>query len=67
VWLTFRDGTDTTALLPRATEQGVAFVPGRAFGDAPEYANAARLCFASSSEPVLREAVERLKRAHVLA
>ncbi|MBY6413836.1 PLP-dependent aminotransferase family protein [Rhodococcus sp. BP-252] len=64
VWLTFRDGTDTTALLPTALENGVAFVPGRAFADAPQYSGAARLCFASSAEPVLQEAVRRLKSAH---
>nr|WP_296772573.1 PLP-dependent aminotransferase family protein [Rhodococcus sp. (in: high G+C Gram-positive bacteria)] len=67
VWTTFTDGTDTTALLPRALETGVAFVPGRAFADSPEHGSSVRLCFASSAEPVLREAVQRLRSAHALS
>ncbi len=64
LWMTFLDGTDTTELLPRALEQGVAFVPGKAFADSPQHRGSARVCFASSSEPVLVEAVRRLRRAH---
>lgn len=30
-WLTLPDGVDTTALAPRATAQGVAYVPGQPF------------------------------------
>lgn len=67
VWTTFTDGTDTTALLPRALDAGVAFVPGRAFADSPEHGSSVRLCFASSAEPVLREAVQRLRSAHALS
>ncbi|WP_072807402.1 aminotransferase-like domain-containing protein [Rhodococcoides yunnanense] len=67
VWASFDDGTDTTILLPRALEQGVAFVPGRAFAESAAYAGSARMCFASSSAPILREAVSRLKAAHALS
>ncbi|WP_186626949.1 PLP-dependent aminotransferase family protein [Rhodococcus sp. BP22] len=67
LWVEFQDGTDTTALLPRALDHGVAFVPGRAFADSPQYSGAARLCFASSSVDVLREAVRRLSDAHALS
>lgn len=67
VWTTFHDGTDTTALLPRALGEGVAFVPGKAFADDPRYDGAARLCFASAPVPVLEEAVRRLARAHALS
>lgn len=67
VWTTFRDGTDTTELLARALDHGVAFVPGRAFADTTEHSGAARMCFASSPAPVLSEAVLRLKAAHALS
>ncbi|MGB7236027.1 MAG: PLP-dependent aminotransferase family protein [Rhodococcus sp. (in: high G+C Gram-positive bacteria)] len=66
LWLTFHDGTDTTALLPTALDHGVAFVPGKAFADNATYERSARLCFASSPAPVLDEAVRRLARAHAL-
>lgn len=61
-WIEFRDGTDTKELLPLALDEGVAFVPGDAFGDG--YRNALRLCFTTGSGPVLEEAVARLARAH---
>lgn len=67
LWAEFQDGTDSTALLPRALDHGVAFVPGRAFADSPQYSGAARFCFASSSSDVLREAVRRLSAAHTLS
>lgn len=67
VWMTLHDGTDTTALLPRALDHGVAFVPGRAFARDVAYSGAMRLCFASSPAPVLEEAVSRLATAHALS
>lgn len=55
-------GVDTTALLPRALEHGVGFVPGGAFAvDAPQ-PDALRCCYASHPEPVVVEAVRRLAR-----
>ncbi|MCW0212857.1 MAG: PLP-dependent aminotransferase family protein [Pseudonocardia sp.] len=66
-WLDFTDGTDTTALLPRALGHGVGFVPGSAFAlgsaDGEDLSHAARVCFASYPGPVLAEAVARLERA----
>jgi 2-aminoadipate transaminase len=62
-WLEFRDGTDTAALLPRALEHGVAFVPGTAFSVHRARTEAARCCFATLPAPVLREAVRRLAAA----
>jgi 2-aminoadipate transaminase len=59
-WLDFPAGTDTAAALPRALEAGVGFVPGSAFAVAGELPAAARCCFASHPEGVLREAVRRL-------
>lgn len=62
VWLEL-DGVDTTALLPRALEQGVGFVPGSAFAAHEGHATSARVCFATYPPGELREAVRRLARA----
>lgn len=66
-------GTDTTALLPRALEHGVGFVPGAAFavgapepasaGGPPRPASTLRCCYASHPEGVVVEAVRRLAAA----
>lgn len=63
-WVTFTDGTDTDALLARAIDHGVAFVPGSAFSAQPRHRHSARLCFASLPPSGLREAVARLAEAH---
>jgi 2-aminoadipate transaminase len=60
-WLEFPDSAvDTAAALPRALEAGVGFVPGSAFAVEGALPTAARCCFASHPEGVLREAVRRL-------
>jgi 2-aminoadipate transaminase len=64
VWTTFTDDTDTSALLITATQHGVAYVPGAAFGSDPAFRGAARLCFATVDEQVAVDAVARLRRAH---
>ena len=58
-WVSFR-GIDTTAWLPEAIDRGVCFVPGSAFGVDQDFANAARLCFASATHAELERAVEIL-------
>jgi 2-aminoadipate transaminase len=70
-WAQFRDGTDTSELLTAALEQGVAFVPGRAFGadgtdalDSSALDFSARMSFAHRDADTLREAAHRLRRAH---
>lgn len=63
VWAAFTDGTDTTELLSRAVDHGVAYVPGPAFAVESDYRSAMRLCFTTFDEPVLCEAVDRLARA----
>lgn len=60
VWADFTDGTDTTALLPRALEEGVAYVPGNAFAVGGGYRNSMRMCFTTSAPDVLQTAVDRL-------
>jgi 2-aminoadipate transaminase len=62
-WLEFTDGRDTTTLLPRAVEHGVAYVPGSAFAVGTALPAALRCCFVSHPEPVLRDAVLRLAAA----
>ncbi len=59
-WLGFPPGTDTAALLPRALDAGVGFVPGSAFAVAEPQPDAARFCYASVDEATLTEAVLRL-------
>ncbi len=59
-WLDFPDGTDTAALLPRALDNGVGFVPGSAFAVDRPLPSSARCCFASLPASALREAVRRL-------
>ncbi|MEU7143109.1 PLP-dependent aminotransferase family protein [Nocardia sp. NPDC046473] len=63
VWADFTDGTDTQALLPRALEAGVAYVPGSAFAVDGGYRNSMRMCFTTSDADTLAEAVQRLARA----
>ncbi|MEV3960051.1 PLP-dependent aminotransferase family protein [Nocardia sp. NPDC050193] len=63
VWAEFSDGTDTGALLPRALEAGVAFVPGGAFAVSNPYPNAMRMCFTTAAPEALGEAMSRLARA----
>ncbi|BCK58303.1 PLP-dependent aminotransferase family protein [Nocardia wallacei] len=63
VWADFTDGVDTAGLLPRAIDQGVAYVPGSAFAVTSGYRSSMRLCFTTFDAPTLREAVDRLASA----
>lgn len=54
---------DTSELLERAVERGVAFVPGRAFAVAEDHARSLRLSFATASPDELDVAVGRLSAA----
>lgn len=64
VWATFRDGTDTTTLLTRALDEGVAFVPGAAFAVERDLSASLRLSWATASPAELATAVERLAKSH---
>src|ERR671935_109206 len=57
LWLELAEGTDAAALLARAAEAGVTFVPGADFGGA---ANSARLAFSFASPEEIDEGVARL-------
>ncbi|WP_069166238.1 aminotransferase-like domain-containing protein [Nocardia altamirensis] len=63
VWADFTDSTDTEALLPRALDAGVAYVPGSAFAVDGGYRNSMRLCFTTSDADTLTTAVDRLAGA----
>ena len=60
LWARLRDGTDTGALLPRAMDAGMAFVPGNAFSVQDPQRTGLRLSFATEGPEALTGAVERL-------
>jgi 2-aminoadipate transaminase len=66
-WLTLREPIDTLALLPKAVEQGVAFVPGAAFypdiDGQPAPVNTLRLSFVTLTPEQIADAVAKLARA----
>jgi 2-aminoadipate transaminase len=47
-WLELREGIDATALLPRAVQAGMAYVPGAAFYAQAARANTLRLSFVTA-------------------
>jgi 2-aminoadipate transaminase len=62
-WVELPEGIDAAALLPRAVELGVAYVPGAAFyADAPR-ANTLRLSFVTLAPEALERGVALLARA----
>ncbi|MFC6009529.1 PLP-dependent aminotransferase family protein [Nocardia lasii] len=63
LWAEFTDTTDTTTLLPTALDTGVAYVPGAAFAVTNTTPTTLRLCFTTSDEATLVEAVARLSKA----
>ncbi len=63
LWARLQDGTDTGALLPRALDAGMAFVPGNAFSVQDPHRSGLRLSFATEGPEALTCAVERLATA----
>lgn len=63
LWLTLPDAIATEALLERAVERRVAFVPGRPFHPGGGGASTMRLNFSHSAPPRLAEGVRRLADA----
>jgi 2-aminoadipate transaminase len=60
-WVTFPEGVDTVALLPRAVkEHGVAYVAGPSFYADRSGANQARLCFSQPRVDQIEEGIKRL-------
>jgi 2-aminoadipate transaminase len=63
VWGRFVDPIDTQDLLPKALDQGMAYVPGQAFAVAGDHRQALRLSFATATPVQLAEGVRRLAAA----
>jgi 2-aminoadipate transaminase len=63
VWGRFTGFVDAQELLPRAIEQGMAYVPGQAFAVEGDYRQSLRLSFATTPPDQLVEGVRRLARA----
>ncbi len=59
-WVTLPEGIDTTALLPKAVERGMAFVPGATFYAGPAPSNRLRLSFVTESPEQIALGVARL-------
>jgi DNA-binding transcriptional MocR family regulator len=63
VWVTLPAGRDAEAVLPRAVERGVAFVPGRHFFAGEPVPETLRVSFATASPAELAEGAARLAAA----
>ncbi|MFE4545408.1 PLP-dependent aminotransferase family protein [Arthrobacter sp. NPDC056727] len=63
LWLTFGDNVDTSKLFDVAVQNGVAFIPGRAFSVTGQFGNALRLCFASQTPERTELGISRLAEA----
>lgn len=63
LWATLGNGIDTTALLPMAVQEGVAFVPGASFFAHDPDRTTMRLSYVTNPPEVIDEGVERLGRA----
>lgn len=61
-WVELPEGIDAAALLPRAVDAGVAYVPGAAFYATTPRANTLRLSFATVAPPRIDAGVEALAR-----
>ncbi len=63
VWLTFGEGTDTTALAPAAAKVGVEFNPGSGWSaDAEDGSRRLRLCFGHPDHDTIRAGVAALAK-----
>jgi 2-aminoadipate transaminase len=63
IWVTLPPGYDADAILPRAIERGVAFVPGRYFYAGEPVRETLRVSFATASPAELEEGAARLAAA----
>lgn len=60
LFVTLPEGVDAGALLPKAMERGVVYVPGQSFHPTGRGANTLRLNFVSASEQRITEGIEIL-------
>jgi 2-aminoadipate transaminase len=61
-WIRLPEGLDAMALLPRAVDAGIAFVPGAAFYAQQPDPRTLRLSFVTLTPDLIREGVEKLGR-----
>jgi 2-aminoadipate transaminase len=61
-WVELPDGLDAVALLPRAVEAGMAYVPGAPFYCEAPRANTLRLSFVTVAPPLIEQGVAALGR-----
>ena len=61
-WVELPEGLDAVALLPRAVEAGMAYVPGAPFYCAAPRANTLRLSFVTVAPPLIERGVAALGR-----
>ncbi|MFZ2649685.1 MAG: PLP-dependent aminotransferase family protein [Burkholderiaceae bacterium] len=62
-WVELPAGVDAVALLPKAVQRGVAFVPGAAFYACAGRTNTLRLSFVTASPTLIEQGVMRLAQA----
>jgi 2-aminoadipate transaminase len=62
-WVELPDGIDAVALLPKAVQRGVAFVPGAAFYASAARANTLRLSFVTASPAQIEQGIRLLTQA----
>jgi 2-aminoadipate transaminase len=63
IWITLPEGYDAEAILARAIEAGIAFVPGKYFYAGEPERNTLRVSFATATPAELTEAAKRLGAA----
>ncbi|MEU2929662.1 PLP-dependent aminotransferase family protein [Streptomyces sp. NPDC007251] len=63
LWARLPESYDTLALLPRAVEQNVAYVPGAPFYAGAPDPSTLRLCFVTQTPQEIAEGLRRLQRA----
>ena len=63
IWVELPDGYDAEAILPRAIERGVAFVPGKYFYAGEPPVNTLRVSFATATPAELHEGAARMGAA----
>ncbi|MFN3493369.1 MAG: PLP-dependent aminotransferase family protein [Hydrogenophaga sp.] len=63
LWVKLPEGMDAVALLPKAVDKGVAFVPGAAFYASEADPRTLRLSFVTASEAQIRTGVAALAQA----
>jgi 2-aminoadipate transaminase len=62
IWVSFPSEVDTWELLPAATENRVAYIPGQAFAVHKDQSNSLRLNFSNTDPERIHEGIRRLAK-----